>query len=227
MIGSCRSYDNYLAHLSESLSLTVVSVEYRLAPEHPYPTPHYDALDAARFALSNEGESKMGGKLRVLAGESAGAHLAIWVALALRKEHAVEVRGTIAAVIASYGIYDLGYTPSLRHHQRAAVLSREGMMKFAEAAFSTVPVDKRTSPNISPLYAQLEYMPPALFLCGTNDPLVDDSTFMAARWSLAGNQADLCLVPEAWHAFTLVPSGEVTQEGLGMIVSFLERYLDT
>lgn len=227
VIGSARSYDDYLVQLATSLKLVVVSVEYRLAPEDPYPAGHYDCLDAALFALSSDGEVQLGGQLRILGGESAGGSLAIWVALALRDECGINVRSRIAAVLPSYAIFDLTYCPSLLRHGRGAVLSQHGMKQFIEATYSHIPILERKDPKISSLYADLKNMPPALFLCGTEDPLVDDSVFMATRWSQAGNQTEICLIPGAWHAFTIIPSGEITQEGLAEIISFSRKHLKT
>jgi acetyl esterase len=86
-------------------------------------------------------------------------------------------------------------------------------------------VTERKDPKISSIYGDLSGMPPALFLCGTEDPLIDDSVFMAAKWSQAGNQAELLLVPGAWHAFTLIPAGEATEEGMSGPVNFAKKCL--
>ncbi|TVY54803.1 Acetyl esterase [Lachnellula cervina] len=224
VIGSCKSYDNYLLHLANTLQVTAVSVEYRLAPENPYPAAHHDALDAAHFALSPEGENILGSPLRILAGESAGGSLATWVALALR-DQGVNVRSKIACILSSYPIYDLTYTPSLLGHKREAILSSEGMRKFVDTAFPDMSLERRKDGNVSSLYAELSGMPPALFLCGTEDPLLDDSVFMGSKWAMAGNESEVLLVPGAWHAFTLIPAGEVTDEGLGDLVQFASKHL--
>ena len=65
--------------------------------------------------------------------------------------------------------------------------------------------EDRTDPDISPLYADLRGMPPAIFSVGTLDPLLDDSLFMAARWRAAGNHAELRVWPEAIHGFIAFP----------------------
>jgi acetyl esterase len=65
--------------------------------------------------------------------------------------------------------------------------------------------EDRRDPDISPLYADLHDLPPALFSCGTLDPLVDDSLFMKARWGAAGNEAIVTLWPEGVHVFTAFP----------------------
>jgi acetyl esterase/lipase len=63
----------------------------------------------------------------------------------------------------------------------------------------------RDRPDVSPLYADLRGLPPALFTVGTLDPLLDDSQFMAARWSAAGNAAELAVYPGGIHAFNAFP----------------------
>jgi acetyl esterase len=62
--------------------------------------------------------------------------------------------------------------------------------------------EARRDPDLSPLYADLTGLPPALFTVGTVDPLLDDSRFMAARWQSAGNRADLDVWPEGPHTFS-------------------------
>jgi acetyl esterase/lipase len=67
------------------LSLTAVTVDYRKAPENPFPAPLDDALDAALFALSPDGE-QLRGRLTIIGGESAGAYLSVWTTLELATE---------------------------------------------------------------------------------------------------------------------------------------------
>ncbi len=65
----------------------------------------------------------------------------------------------------------------------------------------------RCDPDISPLYADLRGLPPALFTIGTADPLLDDTLFMAARWEAAGNDADLRVYADGVHGFNAFPIG--------------------
>ncbi|KAK2686288.1 hypothetical protein QWA68_014841 [Fusarium oxysporum] len=218
--GTARGQDMYLQALANALGLTAVSVEYRLAPEHPFPASQYDATDAALYALSEVGIQKLGGPLRLLAGESSGAYLAVWTAISLRDNHGINVRDVLAGLLCSYGIYDISFTPSLHRHQRNIIVGRESMSRLVDAAFSRENVVDRKDPSVSPLYADLEDLPPALFLCGTEDSVVDDSVFLGARWSLAGNRAEVKLVPNGFHAFSLIPTGEIQQEGVSDVISF-------
>ena len=61
-------------------------------------------------------------------------------------------------------------------------------------------------PQYSPLYVGLKNLPPALFTIGTEDPLIDDTYFMEARWRLAGNKIFLAVYPESSHGFNFFPS---------------------
>ncbi|KAJ5715904.1 uncharacterized protein N7483_013085 [Penicillium malachiteum] len=223
VIGNNASYDTYLTTLSRRLGLTMVSVEYRLAPDHLFPAPLHDCVDAALYALSPAGEKELGAPLKIICGESAGGWLAISTALSLRRDHGIEVKSKLDAVISGYGIFDLTHTPSLLEHSRNIVLSTKGMMEFCEASFNQIPMSERKNPLVSLLYADVKEMPPALFLTGQLEPLIDDSVFMAARWQLAGNDTQLNLVQEACHAFTIIPMGDATEEGLDIIVNFVQQ----
>jgi acetyl esterase len=226
VIGSAATQDNYLKRIATELSLAVVSVEYRLATDFAFPTMGEDCLDAALYALSDEGRNALGGSLVVLGGESAGAYLTVWTAIRLR-ERGIDVRKYIKVLAPSYGIFDLTYTPSVFAHTRRAIMGKSDTFKYIDAAFPACkfPLEERKKGMWSPLYDDLQNLPPAIFLVGTVDPLLDDSVFMASKWSLAGNVAKLVIIPEAVHGFTLPPLGEVTDEGNLELIAFLKQYI--
>ncbi len=88
-----------------------------------------------------------------------------------------------------------------------------------------VSADKMTDPDVSPIWADLSQMPPALFTVGTLDPLLDDSLFMHARWVAAGNEGELALYPGGCHAFNAFPVDIAHQANTKMgqfIISQLE-----
>lgn len=224
--GSAAAQDALLSRIADDLSLVAVSVEYRLAPEHPFPAGGDDCLDACLFALSADGAAKLGGTLRAMGGDSAGAYLTVRVALQLR-DQGINVREKIAAIVPSYGIFDLNYTPSVNLHDRRIVMGTADTKRFIDVGF---PPDKFTSevrrlPEWSPLYADLRDLPAALFLVGSADPLIDDSVFMGNRWFLAGNTTEVKIVQEGCHGFTIFPMGDMTDEGAGEIVKFLRKHL--
>ena len=174
----------------------MVSVDYRLAPEDPYPAGPDDCEDAALWFLEH-----YSGR-RAIGGESAGAQLAVVTLLRLRDRHGIDVREAFGAANLVFGPFDLTGTPS-RHlwGERELVLSSPEMDWFADCYLPDMPARERLAPDVSPLYGDLRDMPPALFTCGTLDPLLDDTLFMEIRWRTAGNETTLSLYPEAVHAF--------------------------
>ena len=198
-IGSADGQDPLLWELAQATGLTAVSVEYRLAPEHPFPAGPDDCEDAALWLLENHT-----GRLAI-GGESAGAQLAALTLLRLRDLHGISPR-TFAAANLVFGAFDLTGTPSRRlWGGRELVLSSPVMDWFADCFLPGMSYEDRRAPSISPLYAELDDLPPALFSCGTCDPLLDDTLFMEARWRLAGNETTLSLWDEGIHGYTAFP----------------------
>ena len=66
-------------------------------------------------------------------------------------------------------------------------------------------------PALSPLYADLSDMPPALFQCGTVDPLIDDTMMMAGRWLASGAETEVEIYPGAVHAFDMFPTAQAAE----------------
>ena len=136
-----------------------------------------------------------------IGGESAGGHLSAVTLLRLRDRHGYTgFRGANLV----YGAFDLSMTPSQRAFgDKRLVLRTKDVAKFCDAF---LPHDQdRRAPDVSPLYADLRGLPPALFTIGTHDALLDDSLFMHARWLGAGNRAELAVYPGGAHGFTLFP----------------------
>ena len=200
-LGAAELQDESLNAIAQNTGLAVASVEYRLAPEHPFPAGPDDCETAARW-LVDGGYLELGAPpLFAIGGESAGAHLAVLTLLRLR-----ETRSTaFAAANLVYGAYDLSGTPSRRRCTDALVLTGAVMDWFTDNFLPGLGAEQRRAPDISPLYADLRGLPPALFSVGTLDPLLDDSLFMAARWQAAGNETELRVYEEAVHGFNAFP----------------------
>jgi acetyl esterase/lipase len=181
-------------------SLAVVSVEYRLAPEHPFPAGRDDCVHAARWLVERGAAELAVPPLFAIGGESAGAHLAVLTLLQLRGEIA------FAAANLVYGAYDLSDTPSRRLYDDDLVLTDSNMRWFLDNFLPGRDPEQRRAPDVSPLFADLRGLPPALFTVGTLDPLLDDSLFMAARWEAAGNDVELLLFAEGAHGFNTFPT---------------------
>jgi acetyl esterase/lipase len=98
-------------------------------------------------------------------------------------------------------------TPSARlWGDRNLVLSTPIVQWFADMFVPGTTQEERRSPEVSPLYADLRDMPPALFTVGMVDPLLDDNLFMATRWQAAGNETTLRIYPESIHGFIAFPT---------------------
>jgi len=190
--------------LSTELGIAVVSVDYRLAPEHPYPAGHDDCEAAAGWLLAHA-EAEYGSSRLLIGGESAGGHLAAATLLRLRDRHAAADRFLGANLV--FGVFDLTQTPSQTGVGAGPdILDPPGMLAAGEMFVPGTEVADRRAPDLSPLYADLTGMPPALFTAGTADHLVDDTLFMAARWELSGNHAEMLLYPDGPHGCTMLPS---------------------
>jgi acetyl esterase len=190
--------------LSKELDLAFVSVDYRLAPEHPYPAGP-DDCEAAALWLLEHAEAEYGSPRLLIGGESAGAHLSAATLLRMRDRHDAANRFIGANLV--FGIFDLARTPSQRGvRERLDVLTVEQIEHFTEMFTPGMSGEGRCDPDVSPLYADLHDLPPALFTVGADDHLVDDTLFMAARWELAGNDIELLVYPESPHACIAMPS---------------------
>jgi acetyl esterase/lipase len=204
-LGGADMQDPRLGRLARDTGLTVASVDYRLAPEHPYPAGPDDCEAAALWVLGDDGRAALGSKGPVaIGGDSAGAHLAVTTLLRLRDRHGIS--GAFGAAVLQYGAFDLSMTPSQRlWGERNLVLSTPIIRWFGDNFLPAHDLEQRRDPDISPLYADLSGMPPAIFTVGTQDPLLDDTLFMAGRWRAAGASSELCIWPEAPHGFVSLP----------------------
>jgi len=217
VLGGADMQDPKLERIADNTGLAVVSVEYRLAPEHPYSAGPDDCEHAAVW-LVRHAKAEFGSDALAIGGESAGGHLAAATLLRLRDRHGYTgFRGANLV----YGAYDLSMTPSQRlFGDERLVLRTIDMVQFYNAFLPTI--SDRRDPDISPLYARLHDMPPALFSVGTADALLDDTLFMHARWIAAGNRAELAIYPGGAHGFTLFPNA-LSEQASARMDAFLQE----
>jgi acetyl esterase len=168
-LGAADEQDLALKQLANETRLCAASIEYRLAPEHPYPAGPDDCEDAV-LDLLEQGAQLLGAPARfAIGGESAGAHLAVVTLLRLRDQH--EITNRIFAASLAYGGYDLNSTPSqILWGDRNLVLSLPIAQWFGNNFVPGLTFEQRRDPDVSPLYARLDDLPPALFTVGTMDP---------------------------------------------------------
>jgi acetyl esterase len=203
-LGACDEQDIRLWDLVQATNLCVASVEYRLAPEHPYPAGPDDCEDAAVWLLEHGPSELDAPGIFAIGGESAGGYMSAVTLLRLRDRH--DAARSFRAANLVYGVYDQSLTPSQRlWGARYLVLSTPLIQWFGDQYLPNVPRDERRDPDMSPLYADLHDLPPAIFTVGDLDPLLDDTLFMEARYRAAGNETELRIYPEGVHAFNYFP----------------------
>jgi acetyl esterase len=181
VIGDLDTHDNQARRLCRDLQALVISVDYRLAPEHPFPAPLDDCFAATRWIA--EHATELGGDPRRIAigGDSAGGNLATAVALRCRDEDGP----ALAAQLLIYPVTDLSTPdrPSRVENAEGYLLTDEDMTWFES---SYVPDGQATDPLASPLLADLEGLPPAVVVTAEYDPLRDEGDAYAEALRAAG-----------------------------------------
>ena len=207
ILGSPLMNDPGNRALANHHGVAVVSVDYRLAPEHPYPAGPDDGVAAVRWLLDN-GQAEFGSERLVLGGESAGGYMAAAVLLRLR-----DIPVALDRVLGSnlvFGVMDWGRSPSqrgIRVTDGPDMLNPDGIVTFCDCYLPGLTDDERRAPEISPAFADLRNLPPALVSVGTADHLLDDSLMFAGRYAAAGNEVDLFVAPDMPHGFQAFPCG--------------------
>lgn len=208
--GSARTHRTLTSALARYSRMPVLALDYRLAPEHPFPAGLDDAVAACR-ALQAEGRRVF------LAGDSAGGGLALATMLSLREAGLPMPAG--AALFSPWT--DLAGTGvSLGTHTCAMF---HGQSLHRAAGFYLAGQDPR-HPLVSPLYADLQGLPPLLIHVSGSEVLLDDSTRLAARAREAGVSVDLRIFPDQPHVWQIyarvLPEA---RESLREVARFLHR----
>lgn len=214
-VGSVRTHRDLLARLSLAAHAEVLAIDYRLAPEHPYPAAVHDAVAAHRFLRARGGEH--GARKVVIAGDSAGGGLAIATLLALRDAGDPL---PVAGVLLSPWIDLQGREPSVRHNQTFDWIDESFLHRCAQDYRGTLAID---DPRLAPLRADLAGLPPLLFQLGGAEILVDEGKRLAERAEAAGVEVTLDVTPDMIHVFQLfaemVPQGAAAIARIGRYVT--------
>ena len=221
LAGTPETTDLLNQAICDTCRVAVASVDYRLAPEDPYPAGPDDCEAAAVWLLEHAG-SEFGSERLLIGGESAGAHLSAVTLLRMKEKH--HAAGSFAGALLAFGAFDLSRTPSQRGvgiRPEDDILDDTGFP--IDMFLPGMAAEDRRRPDVSPLYGDLAGLGPALFSVGTNDHLVDDTLFMATRWHLAGNDMELLVYPEAPHGCFALPS--VAAHYFPRMFAFIDRCL--
>jgi acetyl esterase len=198
VLGNLATHDSFCRRAAAHGQLRVVAVNYRLAPEHPFPAAAEDAVAAFRSIAARAGELGLDPARLAVAGDSAGGNLSAVVGLATRGD---AVRPALQVLL--YAALDA--TRSLASHTKL----REGFYLSHEAVdwyyrHYMGRADPR-DPRLSPLHAEdLRGAPPALVAIASFDPLVDEQERYVERLREAGVNVDRRLYPGLIHGFVLM-----------------------
>jgi acetyl esterase/lipase len=208
--GSARAYRGLAGHIAHAAGARALSIDYRLAPEHPFPAGLEDALAAYRWLLANEARPEQ----VVIAGDSAGGNLTLAMLIALRD--AGDPLPAAAACLSP--ATDLALTGETWQSKAKADLALDAGAARKMASSYLDGADPRT-PLASPLYADLGGLPPLLIHVGTEEILLSDATRLAEKAEAAGVDVTLDIWPGMWHvwhmAYSLLPESRRAVEQIG------------
>lgn len=191
-MSSAASSDARSMRLADAVGVAVVTVDYRLAPEFPWPAAPDDCEAVALWLLDVAAE-RFGTTRLAIGGMSAGATLVTTTLLRLRDRGLAKA---FSGAVLEAGTYDVSaQTPAGR---------TIGDEYFIEAYVGHI--GDRTLPDISPTFGDLSGLPPTLVVVGSEDVVLAENLAMVARLSTAGNDVDLRLYPDVPHGFTSHPT---------------------
>jgi acetyl esterase/lipase len=199
LFGSPKTHRQVLIAMAKAFQAPAYSLDYRLAPEHPFPAAVEDAAKAYQWLLTAHPQADI-----VLAGDSAGAGLAIATAVGVR-----DAGLKLPKAIVAFSPYaDLAVTgASIEGNAKSCAMFTPRGIREA-AAMYLAGADAR-DPRASPLYANLAGLPPMLLFASRHETLRDDTLRLAERAAAAGVKVDLIVrdrLPHVWPVFvTLLP----------------------
>ena len=216
--GSINSHREYCVHLARASKTKVLLIDYRRAPEHPFPAALEDATKVYNWLISSGGIKS---KNIVIAGESAGGGLTIATLLKLRDDN----KELPVAGIPLSPFLDLVVTgESIKTKADVDPMSTEEMLKFCAGQY--LGQGDKKNPLASPLYADLKNLPPLYIQVGTAEILIDDAVRFADLAKAAGVEVKLEIWDDMIHMFqmfaTMIPEG---RDAIAKIGEFIHKSL--
>jgi len=188
--GHAMGHRNLVAHIAKAAGVNALSIDYRLAPEHPYPAAVEDALAAYTWLSAQVGPENI-----VLAGDSAGGGLVLALLLKLKSDKIPLPRAAVC-ISASTDLARTGNSVSA-NEAIDPIISPASSADLALWYAGTE--DRQADPLVSPLYGDYEGLPPLLILVGTREILLDDSIRVAEKAKAAGVHTELEVWQEMIH----------------------------
>ena len=213
-----------LAHRFAEAGYLVFNIDYRMAPEHPFPTPFEDCVESIRWA-ARVAEAYGGDPTRLaVGGDSAGGNLSAAAAIALRDDPSVEV----SAALLIYGVFDFASmqasppVPSVTPEMAAA---GEKLVELMVGSY--LGADREAvlgDPRVSPIHAA-HRLPPSHIVCGSADPLARQAAALAEALEKAGVAHEYVVVEGMPHGFAQMEFFPQARQSIDRMVAFLSKHL--
>ncbi|MEG3154510.1 alpha/beta hydrolase [Sphingomonas sp. RB1R13] len=194
VFGDLDSHASVCAEISRQMDLPVISVDYRLAPEAPFPAAPDDALAAARWIAANGAATGREAKRLILMGDSAGANLAIVTAVALRDAPAAV---PVAATCLVYPVTETCRNEGSGHDFAEGYFLTQAGMHWFDSHYRAPDDD----PRRNPLVAGLAGLPPTVIITASLDPLRDQGRSLAGELARVGCEVVYLEARGTIHAF--------------------------
>jgi acetyl esterase len=220
--GSSRTHRKIALRYAEAGYLAV-NVNYRLAPEHPFPTPWQDCLDAIEWVIEHGSEYGGDATRLITAGDSAGANLAASTAIERRVAGSVP---HIAACLLFYGVFDAPAALSdPMTGSRDPMITSDVIRMFANAYLGPdAPPDRIHDRRITVTNAA-EQLPPSFVTIGSNDPLLPQSRELVRRVSGAAIPHEFFIADGMPHGFMQLEFFAPAREAMARSVAFLSHHV--
>jgi acetyl esterase/lipase len=211
-VGSVHSHRELLARLARACQIKVLAIDYRLAPEHPFPAALEDSLTAYRWLISQGYDSSN----IVIAGDSAGGGLTIATLISLRDGK--EALPACAVCISPW--VNLDSTGDENSNNKDPFLNPNILGIYARHYAGQ---RDATNPLISPMFADLRHLPPMLIQAGTNEILSAQIKQFYEKARLAKNEVYLDSWQGLFHVFQIIPMIPESKLSLEKIANFISN----
>ncbi len=201
------------SQLAVQCGVKVFCAAYRLAPENPYPAALEDALESYRYLL---GKGYAPSRI-CLCGESAGGGLCYSLCLRLKAE-GLPQPGSIVTVSPWTDLTASGDSYDINRDTDPSITVRR--LNYFAQNYCTDPTD----PYVSPLFGDMQGMPPSLIFVGGDEIMLSDAALLHEKLTKAGAASNLVVKPDRWHGYLLYGLSEDASD-FGIINRFLNRYL--
>ncbi len=221
MAGRVEKYRPHIARIAAATGCTVLAIDYRLAPENPFPKGLEDCVTAYEWMRHNDSEFTKVANSTFIIGDSAGGNLTLATLLVL-KDRQIDMPD---AAVALSPVTDMSWSShSIKTNAKVDVALNAKLMPLISYGYLQDKVEPKT-PYVSPLFGDLHGLPPLLLQVGDTEILLDDSILFVEKAEAAGVDVTLEVYPDMPHVFqAFAPYLPDANQALQRIGEFIVRY---